>query len=120
MRVERVGKTAVFLVPYITTGRNIPIKNQEVVSSLHTFLISNFGGYTYQQKNISFQSGTSTSYDVAMEFRVAVPDFSGQLKLLHDYLAAICMKLDLINMRFEYGKEAFYIYPDDDKQPLTG
>lgn len=55
-----------------------------------------------------------------MEFRVAVPDFSGQLKLLHDYLAAICMKLDLINMRFEYGKEAFYIYPDDDKQPLTG
>lgn len=23
------------------------------------------------------------------------------------------MKLDLINIRFAYGKEAFYIYPDD-------
>jgi hypothetical protein len=73
MRIEDLGKRAMFLIPSVKVyNQKYSKTRQSVAKTVHNFLIGTFGGYTCTSGNIyGYFTSESTEYDELREFRVA-------------------------------------------------
>ena len=115
MRIESLGKRALFLIPSVKVyNRKYSKTRQSVASTIHNFLTATFGGYTCASGNIfGFFTGTVAEYDELREFRVAFKEDEERTKvpLLQDFLAKICEDIGEECIYLECGEDAMLVYP---------
>jgi hypothetical protein len=111
-REQRLGSTAVFLLPSLKLKQPAPdgVSNE---TRLHKFLMDNFGGYTAQAGNIfgywRIAPGTD-EYGEHREFSVAFADAT-KVPLLKGFLAMMARDLHEVCIYLCVGDEASLIYP---------
>ncbi len=115
MRVESLGRRALFLIPSIKVyNRKYSKSRQSIASTVHNFLTATFGGYTCASGNIYgyFQS-TFVEYDELREFRVAFKEDERRSKvpLLQEFLAKLCEDIGEECIYLECGEDVMLIYP---------
>ena len=83
MRIESLGRRALFLIPSIKVySRKYSKTRQSISKTIHNFLLSTFGGYTCASGNIfGFFQSESTEYDELREFRVAFKEDEARKKV---------------------------------------
>ena len=110
-REQRLGSTAVFLLPSLKLKDPASAVSSE--NRLHAFLMDNFGGYTAQAGNIfgywRSESGVD-SYGEHREFSVAFANDSKQ-ELLKGFLATLARDLREECIYLRMGDETSLIYP---------
>ncbi len=116
MRLENLGRRAMFLIPSIKVyNRSLSKSRQSVAKTIHNFLIDTFGGYTCASGNIyGYFKSEHTEYDELREFRVALgADPSGLQGLykLGEFLARLCDDIGEECIYMENGNEATLVYP---------
>lgn len=116
MKIESLGRRALFLVPSIKVYNSKYSKTrQSVARTIHNFLIQTFGGYTCASGNIYgyFQS-ESAEYDELREFRVAFKEDDAKTKVpkLQEFLARICADIGEECIYLECGEDAMLVYPN--------
>ncbi len=115
MRVEDLGKRAMFLIPSVKVyNRKYSRTKQFVASTIHRFLTDTFGGYTCASGNIfGYFTGTVAEYDELREFRVAFKEDEARSKvpLLQEFLARICDDIGEECIYLECGEDAMLVYP---------
>lgn len=116
MRVEDLGRRAMFLIPSIKVYSSKYSKTKQgIAQTIHRFLTMTFGGYTCASGNIYgyFQS-TSLEYDELREFRVAFKEDERKTKVpaLQEFLAKICEDIGEECIYLECGEDAMLVYPN--------
>lgn len=115
MRVEDLGKRALFLVPSIKVyNRKHSKSRQSVARTIHNFLLDTFGGYTCASGNIyGYFTSESAEYDELREFRVAFKedDLHTKVPELQKFLAKLCEDLNEECIYLECGEDAMLVYP---------
>ena len=117
MRVESLGRRALFLIPSIKVYNPRYSKSrQSVAKTIHNFLTQIFGGYTCASGNIYgyFKSASVAEYDELREFRVAFKEDEKKTKVprLQEFLAAIWEDIGEECIYLECGEDAMLVYPD--------
>ena len=117
MRVESLGKRALFLIPSIKVYNPKHSKSrQSVAKTINSFLNLTFGGYTCASGNIYgyFGSNTHSEYDELREFRVAFKEDELRTKVpkLQEFLAILCKDINEECIYLECGEDAMLVYPD--------
>ncbi len=115
MRIENLGKRAMFLIPSAKVyNRRYAKKGKSIAKKIHKFLNKKFKGYTCASGNIFgyFQSET-TEYDELREFRVAFLEDERKTKVpkLQKFLAKICEDIGEECIYLECGEDAMLVYP---------
>jgi len=115
MKIENIGKRALFLIPSIKVyNRKYSKTRQSIARTIHNFLNDTFSGYTCASGNIyGYFTSESAEYDELREFRVAFQDDEKQTKLLklREFLAMICADIGEECIYLEYGENAMLVYP---------
>jgi hypothetical protein len=115
MRVESIGRRALFLIPSVKVyNSKYSITKQSVAKVIHKFLLEVFGGYTCASGNIyGYFLSTSYEYDELREFRVAFLEDEGKTKvpLLQKFLAELCIDIGEECIYLECGEDAMLVYP---------
>lgn len=117
MRVESLGKRALFLIPSIKVfNRKYSVTCQSIAKTIHNFLTDTFMGYTCASGNIYgyFTSESIVEYDELREFRVAFLEDEAKTKIpkLQEFLAVICRDIGEECIYLECGEDAMLVYPD--------
>ena len=117
MRIEDLGKRALFLIPSIKvySGR-YSRKKRAVAKKIHAFLTKTFGGYTCASGNIyGYFKGVNavSEYDELREFRVAFLEDDRRTKVpkLQKFLAKLCHDIGEECIYLECGEDAMLVYP---------
>ena len=115
MRVDSLGRPALFLIPSVKVyNRKYSKSRQSVAKTIHHFLMDTFGGYTCASGNIyGYFTSEAAEYDELREFRVAFKEDEGRTKvpLLQEFLAALCADIGEECIYLECGEDAMLIYP---------
>lgn len=115
MRIESLGKRAMFLIPSVKVyNRKYSKTKQGIANTIHRFLIDTFGGYTCASGNIfGYFTSTTAEYDELREFRVAFKEDTARTKvpLLQEFLAKICEDIGEECIYLECGEDATLVYP---------
>lgn len=115
MRIESLGRRALFLIPSVKVYNSKYSKTrQSVAKTIHNFLLGVFRGYTCASGNIyGYFSSESAEYDELREFRVAFKEDEKKTKvpLLQEFLAKICEDIGEECIYLECGEDAMLIYP---------
>lgn len=115
MRIEDLGKRALFLIPSVKVyNRKYSKMRQSVAQTIHNFLTDTFGGYTCASGNIfGFFRSIVTEYDELREFRVAFKEDDRHTKvpMLQEFLAKICEDIGEECIYLECGEDAMLVYP---------
>ena len=115
MRIESLGRRALFLVPSVKVyNRKYSKSKQNVARAIHNFLKDTFGGYTCASGNIyGYFASESTEYDELREFRVAFKEDERRTKvpLLQEFLANLCGDIGEECIYLECGEDAMLVYP---------
>ncbi|HXK40774.1 MAG TPA: hypothetical protein VJ046_01595 [Candidatus Paceibacterota bacterium] len=115
MRVEDLGKRALFLIPSVKVyNRKYSKTRQSIARTVHHFLMDTFGGYTCASGNIyGYFTSESAEYDELREFRVAFKEDERKTKVpkLQEFLAAICADIGEECIYLECGEDAMLVYP---------
>lgn len=121
MRVESLGRRAMFLIPSVKVyNRRYSKSRQSVARLIHGFLKDMFGGYTCASGNIYGYFGSeSFEYDELREFRVAFKEDERRTKvpLLQVFLAELCEDIGELCIYLECGEDAMLVYPDQATAP---
>lgn len=116
MRVENLGKRALFLIPSIKVyNSKYSQSRQSIAKVIHHFLHENFGGYTCASGNIYGYFGFGhAEYDELREFRVAFKEDEARTKIpkLLEFLSDLCKDIGEECIYYELGEDAFVVYPD--------
>lgn len=124
MRVESLGKRALFLIPSVKVyNRKYSKSRQNVARTIHNFLKDTFAGYTCASGNIyGYFTSESTEYDELREFRVAFREDAGRTKVsqLQRFLAALCEDVGEECIHLECGEDAMLVYPSTIREWCTG
>lgn len=116
MRIESLGKRALFLVPSVKVyNRKYSKSRQNVARTIHNFLKDTFNGYTCASGNIyGYFTSESTEYDELREFRVAFLEDEKKTKVpqLQEFLARLCYDIGEECIYLECGEDAMLVYPD--------
>jgi hypothetical protein len=116
MRIESLGRRALFLIPSVKVyNPKHSASRQGVAKLLHEFLTRTFGGYTCASGNIYGYFGTEVAeYDELREFRVAFREDDRRTKvpLLQQFLADLCRDIGEECIYLEAGEDAMLVYPD--------
>lgn len=116
MRIEDLGRRALFLVPSIKVYNPKYSKTrQSVAKAVHDFLLETFGGYTCASGNIyGYFFSESAQYDELREFRVAFKEDEARTKvpMLQEFLAFLCEDIGEECIYLECGEDAVLIYPN--------
>ncbi len=115
MRIESLGRRAMFLIPSIKVYNPKYSKTkQSVAKTIHTFLSRTFGGYTCASGNIYGYFGTGIAeYDELREFRVSFKEDDQRTKvpLLQEFLATLSADIGEECIYLECGEDAMLVYP---------
>lgn len=115
MRIESLGRRALFLIPSIKVfSRKYSKSRQSVYKTIHNFLNDTFKGYTCASGNIyGYFMAEMTEYDELREFRVAFKedDMKTKVPLLQEFLARICADIGEECIYLECGEDAMLVYP---------
>jgi hypothetical protein len=115
MKIENLGKRALFLIPSIKVyNSKYSSSQQSVAKTIHNFLLETFGGYTCASGNIyGYFRSTSYEYDELREFRVAFleDDLGTKVPLLQGFLAELCADINEECIYLECGEDAMLVYP---------
>ena len=115
MRIESLGKRAIFLIPSVKVyNPKYSATRQHVAKTIHDFLRKTFGGYTCASGNIYGYFGSESSeYDELREFRVAFKEDERRTKvpLLRAFLAELCADIGEECIYLETGEDADLVYP---------
>jgi hypothetical protein len=116
MRIEDLGRRAVFYVPSVKVyNRKYSKTNRSVARSIHRFLTEVFDGYTCASGNIYgyFGSESAAEYDELREFRVAFKEDEKKTKVpkLQEFLAELCENIGEECIYLECGEDAMLVYP---------
>jgi len=115
MRIEDLGKRALFLIPSVKVyNSKYSNSRQSVAKTVHSFLLHTFGGYTCASGNIyGYFRSPSYEYDELREFRVAFLEDEGRTKvpMLQEFLATLCADINEECIYLECGEDAMLIYP---------
>lgn len=116
MRIEDLGKRALFLIPSVKVyNRKYSKSKQNVSRTIHNFLNDTFRGYTCASGNIyGYFTTESAEYDELREFRVAFLEDEMRTKVpaLQKFLAKICEDIGEECIYLECGEDAMLVYPD--------
>ncbi len=116
MRIENLGKRALFLIPSVKVyNRKYSRTNQSIAKIIHNFLKDTFGGYTCASGNIfGYFTSEAAEYDELREFRVAFKEDEARTKVpkLKEFLAYICEDIGEECIYYELGEDAFLAYPN--------
>lgn len=114
MRIENLGKRALFLIPSVKVYNNKYSKTrQNIAHTIHNFLTNTFGGYTCASGNIfGFFVKEENQYDELREFRVAFKEDERRTKVpaLQKFLAKICEDIGEECIYLECGEDAMLVY----------
>lgn len=117
MRVESLGRRALFLIPSIKVYNPKYSKTkQSVAKTIHSFLTRTFGGYTCASGNIYGYFGKDfAEYDELREFRVAFKEDDRKTKVsaLQKFLAVLCADIGEECIYLECGEDAMLVYPSE-------
>ncbi len=120
MRVESLGKRALFLIPSVKVyNPKYSASRQSVAKVVHDFLRGTFGGYTCASGNIYGYFGSGAAeYDELREFRVAFKEDERRTKVprLREFLATLCKDIGEECIYAEMGEDAELIYPDREEE----
>lgn len=115
MKVEGLGRRALFLIPSVKVyNRKYSKIRQSVAKTVHSFLLETFGGYTCASGNIyGYFHSTSDEYDELREFRVAFLEDEERTKvpILQEFLGKLCDDIGEECIYLECGEDAMLIYP---------
>lgn len=115
MRIESLGKRAMFLIPSIKVyNRKYSKSRQSIAKTIHHFLIDTFNGYTCASGNIyGYFRSENDDYDELREFRVAFKEDELRTKVpqLQEFLASICVDIGEECIYLECGEDAMLVYP---------
>lgn len=115
MRIESLGRRAVFLIPSVKVYNTKYSKSrQSVAKTIHSFLNSTFGGYTCASGNIyGYFTSVAVEYDELREFRVAFKEDDKKTKvpMLQEFLARLCDDIGEECIYLECGEDAVLVYP---------
>lgn len=115
MRIESLGRRALFLIPSVKVYNSSYSKSkQSVAKTIHGFLLQTFGGYTCASGNIyGYFHSTSYEYDELREFRVAFLEDDKRTKVpaLQEFLAVLCADIGEQCIYLECGEDAMLVYP---------
>ena len=115
MRIENLGKRAMFLIPSVKVyGRKHSRKRRSVARVIHNFLMKTFKGYTCASGNIfGFFESSAIEYDELREFRVAFLEDEKKTKVpkLQRFLARLCRDIGEECIYLECGEDAMLVYP---------
>src|SRR3990167_6643326 len=115
MRVESLGRRALFLIPSVKVyNRKYSKTKQSIARAIHRFLMATFGGYTCASGNIyGYFTSESAEYDELREFRVAFKEDEARTKVpkLQEFLATICEDISEECIYLECGEDAMLVYP---------
>jgi hypothetical protein len=115
MRIESLGKRALFLIPSVKVYNRMYSKTkQNLARTIHNFLTDTFGGYTRASGNIfGFFVAEESQYDELREFRVAFKEDEARTKVpkLQEFLATICADIGEECIYLECGEDAMLVYP---------
>lgn len=116
MRVESLGRRALFLVPSVKVYNSKYSKTkQSVAKTIHQFLTKTFGGYTCASGNIyGYFKSADVEYDELREFRVAFKEDELRTKVpqLQEFLAKLCSDIGEECIYLECGEDAMLVYPN--------
>ena len=116
VRIESLGRRALFLIPSIKVYNPKYSKtHQSVARTIHDFLLDTFKGYTCASGNIfGFFTSEFAEYDELREFRVAFKedDLRTKVSALQRFLAAICEDIGEECIYLECGEDAMLVYPE--------
>ncbi len=115
MRIESLGRRALFLIPSVKVySAKYNRSGRSIAKVLHEFLLATFNGYTVASGNIYgyFQS-EDVAYDELREFRVAFREDERRTKvpLLQEFLAELCADIGEECIYLEAGEDAMLVYP---------
>jgi hypothetical protein len=115
MRIESLGRRALFLIPSVKVyNRKYSKSKQSVAKTIHNFLNDTFSGYTCASGNIfGYFTSESAEYDELREFRVAFKEDDKKTKIpaLQKFLAGICADIGEECIYLELGEDAMLVYP---------
>jgi hypothetical protein len=115
MRIESLGRRALFLIPSVKVyNRKYSKIRQSVAKTVHNFLKETFGGYTCASGNIFGYFGKDVAeYDELREFRVAFKEDDRKTKVpaLQEFLAVLCADIGEECIYLECGEDAMLVYP---------
>lgn len=120
MRIESLGKRALFLIPSVKVyNRKYSRTRKNIARTIHNFLTRTFSGYTCASGNIyGYFTSESTEYDELREYRVAFKEDERRTKVpkLQKFLADICANIREECIYLECGEDAMLVYPDKKKK----
>lgn len=115
MRIEDLGKPAVFLIPSVKVyNKKYSLTGQFIAREIHKFLMETFGGYTCASGNIfGYFTSTFAEYDELRQFSVAFKEDEGRTKVpkLQEFLAKICEDIGEECIYLVCGEHAMLVYP---------
>ncbi len=115
MRIESLGRRALFLLPSTKVyNPKFSRTKQSVAKTVHTFLTRTFDGYTCASGNIYGYFGRDVAeYDELREFRVAFKEDEEKTKVpaLQEFLARLCVDIGEECIYLECGEDAMLVYP---------
>lgn len=115
MRIENLGRPAIFLIPSVKVyNTKYSRSGQSVARLIHSFLLETFGGYTTASGNIyGYFKSQAIEYDELREFRVAFLEDDERTKVpkLQEFLAALCDDIGEECIYLECGQHAMLVYP---------
>ena len=115
MRVESLGRRALFLIPSVKVfNRKYSKTRQHIGKTIHNFLLDTFSGFTVASGNIcGYFTSEFTEYDELREYRVAFKEDEARTKVpkLQEFLAKICEDIGEECIYLECGEDAMLVYP---------
>jgi hypothetical protein len=111
LRVESLGRMAVFLLPSLKMKQKKLGKSYEEI--VHHFLMKRFGGYTASAGNIfGFWHDEKTRRDYYGEHKEYKVSFRGRnrVMMLQRFLSRVAGELGEESIYLEYGEDAWLVY----------
>lgn len=117
MRIESLGKRALFLIPSVKAyNRKYSKTKARIAKKIHNFLMKAFAGYTCASGNIYGYFGRDyAEYDELREYRVAFLENDKKTKIpkLKRFLAKLCADIGEECIYLELGEDAMLVYPQE-------
>ncbi len=115
MRIESLGRRALFLIPSVKVYNRKHSKSKAgIARKIHRYLKRTFGGYTCASGNIYGYFGRDyAEYDELREYRVAFleDDRKSKIPRLKRFLARLCADIGEECIYLELGEDAMLVYP---------
>ena len=111
LRVESLGRMAVFLLPSLKMKQKKLGKNYEEI--IHHFLMEHFSGYTASAGNIfGFWRDEKTRREYYGEHKEYKVSFRGRnrVAMLQEFLSQMAAELGEDSIYLEYGEDAWLVY----------